>query len=553
MSGQHSLVWKGLAESIPDRTALRAADGRTWTFGQFAREAAGLAESLGQQGVRPGDRVAILLHNRPEFLITFYACLATGMIPVPLNYRLRGPEVAELLDDAQAAALVAPTSLAAVVEAALAASTEQPGVIWVPDGAEAEPEAESAGGPEAEAESDSLAGQAWSDAIAPEGQLPQAPPADAEMWIYTGGTTGRPRAARWVASEMFEVQLFSTYTLLGLTPPKDVSEAVSIATDPGTPRVMTLPLAPFMHGTALTVSLSTLVLGGTVLTTDSPRLDPEASVRMAVEFGATRIVVAGDAVSLPVLDAADRLGVRLDQVDSVFSSGMRFSPETKRRFHGHGRMTIVDLLATTEGGGFAVTQTTGAEDLPGRPRLMPTAVVLDENQEEIQDEVGAMGILASHGALPRGYHGDERKTAETFPIIRGKRHVVPGDWVRVLEDRHIEFLGRGSSVVNTGGEKVYPQEVEEALMSHPSVQDAVVVGIPDPRFGETVAAVVATSDATTTGELLDHVSSLLAGYKKPRHLMVRSALERSPQGKLNLKQLREELIQDRREQEGVSR
>ncbi|MEO9247396.1 AMP-binding protein [Citricoccus nitrophenolicus] len=539
--GQHSLVWQGIAAADPDRTAVRGADGRHWSFAEFTRDAAGLAASLQDQGLRPGDRVALLMYNRPEFLVAFYACLATGIIPAPLNYRIRARELVDLLDDSQAAALVAPDSLGDVVSGALDLAATRPVLIRVPDG----PGEVGGSGPSS---------LAWEDAVAPQASLPAAPPEDAELWIYTGGTTGRPKAARWVAADLFASQRFSTYTVLGLPAPEDVVGAVALAVDPDTPRVVTLPLSPFIHGTALTVSLNTLTLGGTVLTTDSPRLDAEAAVRMAVDEQATRLVVAGDAVSLPVLDAADAAGVRLDRITSIYSSGMRFGPETKRRFHAHGEMSIIDLLATTEGGGFAVTQTCGAEDLPGRPRLLETAVVLDEEYREVQDQVGAVGILASRGPLPLGYHGDERKTAETFPVIGGRRHVVPGDWVRVLEDRHLEFLGRGSSVINTGGEKVYPQEVEEALLSHPAVLDAVVVGLPDPRFGEIVAAAVAVAGPTTAGAILDHVTPLLAGYKKPRHLVVRSVLERSPQGKLNLARLRQELERDRgaqREMEGT--
>lgn len=543
MSGQHSLVWQGIAAADPDRTAVVGADGRTWTFGQLTRDAAGLARALQDHGVRPGDRLAILLYNRPEFLIAVFACLATGIIPAPLNYRIRSADLAQLLADSQASALVAPDSLGEIVDGALELLASPPVLIRVED-----TPGSLAGGATTDREPESRTVLCWDQAVNRDGSLPPSPPEDAELWIYTGGTTGRPKAARWMASDLFASQLFSTYTVLGLEPPGDVAGAVAAAMDARTPHVVTLPLAPFIHGTALTVSLSTLVLGGTVLTTDSPRLDAEAAVRLAGERGATRLVVAGDAVAIPVLDAADRLGLRLGHVTSVYSSGMRFSPEAKRRFHEQGEVSIVDLLATTEGGGFAVTQTDGADDLPGRPRLFPTAVVLDEGLNEVQDRVGALGILASHGALPRGYHGDERKTAETFPMIRGKQHVVPGDWVRVLEDRHIEFLGRGSSVVNTGGEKVYPQEVEEALLSHPSVLDAVVVGLPDARFGEIVAAAVAVQDATPAAAILDHAASRLAGYKKPRHVMVRPVLDRSPQGKLNLAQLRQDMTRDREAQ-----
>ena len=166
----------------------------------------------------------------------------------------------------------------------------------------------------------------------------------------------------------------------------------------------------------------------------------------------------------------------------------------------------------------------------------------------MQDVPGARGILAQRGALPLGYHRDPEKTSATFPVIGGERYVIPGDWVIVQDDRHIEFLGRGSGVVNTGGEKVYPLEVEEALLTHPAVADAAVVGVPDPRFGEVVAAVVERTGDVTADELIAHVDAQLAGYKKPRHILFRDSLDRTPTGKVDIGRLRGEVIADRERQ-----
>ncbi|MFT4306173.1 MAG: AMP-binding protein, partial [Microbacterium sp.] len=383
-------------------------------------------------------------------------------------------------------------------------------------------------------------GVPWGAAVAEPAPLPARAPDGGELWIYTGGTTGRPRAVRWDVEDMFEAQMVPTYAMAQLPFPRTLDEAVAIAVDPATPHVVNLPLAPFMHGTALTTSLNTLVLGGTVLTTSSAWLDAPAAVAFANAQGATRVIVAGDSIALPFVEAAEQARVGLPTVRMVQSSGMRFSPEVKRRLHALGTLTIFDMLASTEGGLFAVTTTTGERDLPGRPRLTPTAAVIDAQGREVQDRPGALGILAQRGALPLGYHGDEQKTRETFPVIDGVRHVMPGDWVRVLEDRHIEFMGRGSGVINTGGEKVYPQEVEDALLSYPGVSDAAVIGTPDDRFGEIVTAVVARTDPSVTADvLIAHVGGVLAGYKKPRHIVFRDSLERSPTGKVPVSQLRE--------------
>jgi 3-oxocholest-4-en-26-oate---CoA ligase len=224
---------------------------------------------------------------------------------------------------------------------------------------------------------------------------------------------------------------------------------------------------------------------------------------------------------------------------------MRFGDDAKRRLHDLGVTSIVDLLASTEAGPFAVTTTTSAADLPGRPRLLPGAVVLDERDRDVSARPGATGVLGLRGTLPAGYHGDEAKTRETFRLIDGARHVVVGDWARVLDGGFIELLGRGSSVVNTGGEKVYPAEVEEALLSHPAIADAVVVGVPDPRFGEIVAAVAVPRGAPPSDDALRaHLDERLAGYKKPRRIRFRADLERSPHGKLDLARVRDWLTED---------
>ena len=530
MRAHYPDVWQAITRVLPDRVAIRTTD-EEWTYERFTREAGALAAALADRGLRRGDRVALLLYNRAEFLIAFYACLAVGITPVPLNFRFRSGEVAALLDDSGARVLIYTTSLADVVTDAVAQAIGDVHLIKVDD------DGASADAP----------GVTWAQAIAVDAPLPSQAPDDAELWIYTGGTTGRPKAVRWDAQDMFEVQMFSTYTLAGLSWPETVSDAADIASSPDTPLMVNLPLAPFMHGTALTTSMNTLTLGGTVLVTSAPKLDADAAVRFANDAAATRIIVAGDAIAVPLVESIEKLGQGLPTVTSVMSSGMRFSPEVKERLHAITSLTVIDLLASTEGGAFAVTTTTGLEDLPGRPRLLPTATVLDDDRREVHDRPGALGILAQRGAMPIGYHGDPEKTEATFPVINGIRHVVPGDLVRVEEDGYFEFLGRGSGVINSGGEKVYPLEVEEAMLTHPGVADVVVVGVPDPRFGEIVTAVVERSTASdvTADELIEFIDPLLAGYKRPRHILFRRSMDRTPTGKVDLARLRAEVALDR--------
>lgn len=529
MKGHYSDVWQAVAASLPDRPAIVTCD-ETISYRRFAKEAGALARHLQQSGVRPGDAVAILLYNRPEYLVALFACLATGIAPVPINYRYRAGEVAELLCDSDATVLLFPTSLSEVAAAAVEQAQTHPALVQVDDG----------GVPLAAATN-------YADIIAGGGVLPQTPPKGGELRLYTGGTTGRPKAVVWGAEDILDVQMYSIYGSAGLAYPETMADAVRIAADPETPRTATLPLAPFMHGTALFTSLNTLVLGGTVIIHASPRLDADEAVRLAIDERATRVIVAGDAVALPIAEAAERAGIdRLGIVNSIISSGMRFSDTTKARLHALGDIAIMDLLASTEGGPFAVNVTTSVADLPGRLHLLPGAVVLDENEQEVQGTVGASGILGFRGTLPKGYYGDEEKTRVTFPEIGGVRHVVPGDWARVLDDGCVELLGRGSSVVNTGGEKVYPMEVEEALLSHPAVADAVVFGMPEPRYGELVTAVVVAAEGqrVVESELRAHLDALLAGYKKPKHILVRPSLDRSPHGKVDMTRLKNDVADE---------
>lgn len=529
MKGHYSDVWQAVATAMGDRIAIENIEGEQWSYSRFAAEAGALAAHLRTAGVGIGDTVALLLHNRPEFLITLFACLATGVTPAPLNYRLRSHEVAALLDDSAAGVLAYPTSLADVVTEALAQrpAAAAPRLIAIDDEGTVD-----------------APGDRWADIMAHPAALPPAAPDGGELWVYTGGTTGAPKAAVWSGEELLDLQMYSIYAPTGLAVPTTIDEVVAVAQDPATPHVVTLPLAPLMHGTALFMSINTLVIGGTVLLTSDMRYDPDGALAFAIRGRATRLIVAGDAVAGPLADAAERAGAtRPDTVTSIISSGMRFSPETKARLHRLGDIEIVDMLAATEAGPFAFRTTRGEADLPGLLRLLPNAVVLDEYRRPVT-EVGARGILALKGTLPKGYHGDAAKTAATFPVIDGIRYVIPGDWVQLLDDGAVELLGRGSVVINTGGEKVYPAEVEEALLSHPAVTDAVVVGIPDPRFGEVVTAAV-VAEGADAGALSAHVAAALAGYKKPRHIAIVPTLNRTPHGKVDLARIRDLVIGDR--------
>lgn len=520
MSGIHySDLWASIARADPARTAIITPTRRI-DYERFAAEAGALARHLRENGVGLGDAAALLLYNRVEYLTFFWACLAVGASPVAINYRYRAGEVRALLEDCDAKVLIAPTSLAAVAADAVAGLDPAVALIAVDDGADA-----------------SIPGAEDYDAIvAAGGEMPAAAPRGADLRLYTGGTTGAPKAVVWEMDTLLQARRQSTWGVIGIEPPDDLDAATRIATDSATARVVTLPLPPMLHGTAQSTTMGTLALGGTIVLLENAHLDVADALSLVHEHGVTRLVVAGDAVALPFVEAVEADGRGLGRVDSIMSSGMRFSDDIKRRLHAQGEVMIVDLLASSEGGPFAFGITRTADDLPAKLMLTPGTVLLDEQLAEIPPVAGARGILAFRGVLPRGYYGDPEKTARTFPTIGEHRYVMPGDWALARGDGSIELLGRLSAVVNTGGEKVFPAEVEEQLLAHPDIDDAVVFGLPHPRFGEVVCAMIVpvAGAAIDLDALAAHLDERLAGYKKPRQVFVRSTLARSQTGKIEL-------------------
>ena len=534
MQGHYADLWHRIALAAPDRPAIVTVGESTLTNAEFDEAAARFAALLTARGIRCDEKVSILMHNRPEWLIAFAGCLRIGVVPVPLNFRYRAGEVQALLDDSDSVMLVYAASLADLAAESVELLGRPITLLQVQD----------------------------VDAPLPPGALdfaehrtfeplPYEEAVDGEFFIYTGGTTGAPKAAMWGVRQMLSMQVYNTYLTAGLPLPESADDVVRMATAPDSAGTIAIALSPYMHGTALTTVMNTLLLGGTVVVLPTPRFDPRAAVRTIIDEKVTRVAVAGDAVAIPLVDAAEELGVtEIPELRAIISAGMRFSDSTKRRLHALApELVITDILASTEGGAVGLGITRSAADLPSRFRMTPGTVVLDDDLEEVQETPGAVGKIGFTGGMPRGYYKDEAKTAANFVTIRGKRHIIPGDLVRVEEDGFIELLGRGASVINSGGEKIYPSEVEEAILSFSGVDDAVVFGVPDPRWGEVLAAVVATGSPETldVAALAEHVGREIAGYKKPRRVLVVRDLQRSPTGKIDLP-----VVRERTAKEGVA-
>lgn len=521
MKGHYADLWHRIALAAPDRPAIVTVGEGTLTNAEFDAAAARFAALLTELGVGRDDKVSILLHNRPEWLVAFAGCLRLGVVPVPLNFRYRPREIAALLDDSDSEVLVYAAGLADTVAETVEMLGRPLHLLQVAD-----------------VDAPLLPGALDFAEHAARQPLPHEDAVDGEFFIYTGGTTGSPKAAMWGVGQMLSMQLYNAYLTAGLPLPESADDVVRMATSPDSPRIAALALSPYMHGTALTTVINALLLGGSVVVLPTPRFDAARAVRTIRDEHVTRVAVAGDAIAIPLVEAAAELGIdELPELTSILSAGMRFSDSTKERLHALApNLTISDILASTEGGAVGLAITRSAADLPSRFRMTPGTVVLDDALEEVQDRPGAVGKIAFTGGMPRGYYKDPEKTAANFVEIRGKRHIIPGDLVRVEEDGIVDLLGRGATVVNSGGEKIYPAEVEEALLEFPGIDDAVVFGIPDERWGEVVAAMVAADrpEQVDVAALAAHVGERLAGYKKPRRVLVVRDLERTPTGKVDL-------------------
>jgi 3-oxocholest-4-en-26-oate---CoA ligase len=507
-------VWHGVAEVIPDREAIVCGD-RRLSFGEFDERARRLASYLSAAGLRAGDKVAIDLLNRPEYLEAFLAALFLGCVPVNVNYRYLAPEVHYVLDNSDARAVVHGPEFSDVVREAAADLADPPLTIAV-----------------GETYEEALAGASPTG-----GWQERAPSGDDLIFLYTGGTTGMPKGVMWRNDDLY-VALWQMGRP-GTEPPDPIAAARA-----GKRTGSCLPACPLMHGTGLFIALSTLAGGGTVVLIDSAGLDP-ARVWREVERNAVQVLtIVGDVFARPLLAALDAEPSRWDlsALQAITSSGVTWSPETKQGLLKHvPHVTLIDSLGASEGMMTRTASRSSDEIKPARFAVSDRVKVFDEHTDrEVAPGSGAVGLVAVGGRIPLGYWQDPDKTAATFRTVDGTRYSIPGDYASVDDDGTIQLLGRGSACINTGGEKVYPEEVELLLRGHPAVHDCVVVGVPDERFGEMVVALVQPNagDPLDETELREYCRDRTAGYKRPKRFVLVSDLERSAAGKADYARLR---------------
>lgn len=520
-------LFEKVAALVPDRPALIShAMQRSWR--EYEDRAARLAAMLMAHGIAPDAKVAIYGHNSPEFLEAQFAVFKARAVPVNVNYRYVEEELAYLFDNADVEAVFFDARFAPRMAAI---RDRLPGLrlfIQIYDGT-----------------GETLPGaHDYEAGIAAHAPLPPLAYSEDDIYmVYTGGTTGMPKGVMYrhgdfvkgVAGFLLGPDIEPTPEIvLGAIGQLDATGELPIA----------FPACPLMHGTGMWLGgFAAHSFGGAVATLRDEHFDPDRVWRYAAEIGATAIIIVGDAFAKPML-AALRAAIErgdapdLSALSAIVSSGAMFSAETKQGLLEHLDIEIRDAIGSTEGSmGSAVVSRTTPPGPTARFMLGPHTRVFDENDQEVQPGSDTVGMIANGGFVPVGYYKDPEKSAKTFRMVGGHRYSFPGDFARVAADGSLILLGRGSVCINTGGEKVYPEEVEEALKAHDSVWDSLVVGVPDERFGERIVGVISTAPgrAIDETELMAFARTRLAAYKLPRQLVVVDRVERAANGKADYK------------------
>ena len=520
-SWNYADVWEAIANILPYNLAQLHGE-RKVSWGEFDTRANGIASALLQAGCHQQDKVALYLYNGPEYLQAAFACMKAGLVPVNTNYRYQQDELHYLWDNADAVAVIFHGAFTDTVDAVRARCRKVKLWIHVDDGG--------ASCPGWAVSYDTLAISHPARVEAAWGRS-----GDDQILVYTGGTTGRPRGVMWRQQDLYVAS-----NTAGDPEQADlayVRQRISSLRQNGVAPPVGLPAAPLMHGTAFVFASAILNRGGTVVTLTATQFDT-GELLTAIEAGpVTDLCIVGDAFCRPMVDALDAAPGRwnLSCLKAVSSSGMMWSNATKARLLEHAPNAIlIDFLNSSEASGMGRAISSKERASPSaRFKLGKNAFVIDADNRPVAPGSGIAGRVAVRGNVPLGYYGDPEKTAATFPVIDGIRCAVPGDFALVEADGSITLLGRGSVSINTGGEKVFPEEVEECIKLLPGVRDAVVVGVPDERFGETVAAVVEAVPGydIDAAAVAAHVRAHLARHKSPRHVMLVDSVGRGPNGK----------------------
>lgn len=530
MEMHFATVWESIADEIGDVTAIvHGSIRRTWA--EYDERAARLAAAFVDGGIQPDSKIGLYLYNSNEYLEAQFAGFKMRGVPVNVNYRYLDEELYYLLDNSDTEALVFHSSLGERVARIAARLPKLKMLIEVDDGG-------------VSAVDGALR---YDDLVNSFDPMPRITRREDDIYmLYTGGTTGLPKGVMYAQGGQTGGLIDTSFPLLGIAPPTDASliaGLVGAAVRSGN-RTISIPACPLMHGTGMWLGgMAPHLMGGTVVTLAARSLDTTELLQVAQTEQATMIVIVGDSFAKPIIHTIDESVATgspfdLSTLKLVVSSGVMWTAEVKEQMMDRiPQAMLIDAMGSTEGSMGLQISMKGLPAATAKFSQLPGTKVFTDDDREVQPGSGEVGKLAAGGNVPVGYYKDDEKSASTFRVIDGKRYSFPGDMARVNADGSLDLLGRGSQVINTAGEKVFPEEVEEAVKRANGVLDCLVIGVDDDKFGQSVTAVASLEDGAATDEaaVIASVKSELAGFKAPKRVIFVSEVPRAPNGKADYK------------------
>ncbi|MDD9802396.1 MAG: AMP-binding protein [Deltaproteobacteria bacterium] len=524
-------LWEALADEIGDREAV-VTGGVRRSWREYESRAARLAALLTDAGLGRDSKVGLYLWNGNEYMEAQFAALKIRGVPININYRYLDDELLYLLENSDAEALFFHRSLGERVARVKNRAKKVRLWIEVDDGGEALPGA--AGYEQAIAAHD------------PAPRITRSP--DDTYMFYTGGTTGMPKGVMYDMGGMLQAFIAASFPLYGLGMPA-IDEVPGVAAKSWAEgaNIVSVPACPLMHGTGQWIgAMMPHNAGAKLVMLPGRSFDAHELWRESAREGATQLVIVGDAFARPMLRALEEAKAESRPYDPgsvkiIVSSGVMWTSEIKQQLLDWNDFVLIDAMGSTEGSMGVQITSRGNLGETAKFAMAPTTKVFTEDGREVQPGSGETGMVAAGGNVPTGYYKDERKSAATFRTIGGVRYSFPGDWARVEADGSLTLLGRGSNCINSAGEKIYPEEVEEAVKQHPDVVDCLVVGLPDEKFGQRVVGVASLRQggAADSESLREFTRGKLASYKTPKQLFIVPEVRRAPNGKADYQWARE--------------
>ena len=521
-------VWEMVADLVPENDALICGEDIV-SWKDYDLKSSKVASALVEAGLGPNSKAGLYLNNSNEYLIGQNAIFKIGGVPINVNYRYVEEELIYLLDNSDAEAVFYHACYSSRINEIAKSLPNIKAWIEVSDGSK----------------SKFNQGMQFEEILqnySPMERITRDP--ETIYMLYTGGTTGMPKGVMYKQGE-FLAFLFRTLKAMGYDVPEDLNNLEeSIKTSKTNDQfIKSLVGCPLMHGTGMWLgAFLPLLLGGTVITTSNLGFDSDQLWKQVEDKRATNIVIVGDAFAKPMLDSLDVAKEKnepydISSVKVIISSGVMWSSEVKQGLLSHHDMTLMDTMGSTEGGiGSSVTTRDNPSET-AKFSINPGVIILADDGEILEPGSKKIGLIGTSGLVPVGYYKDEKKSAETFREINGIRYSFPGDYAKLASDGTITLLGRGSNCINSAGEKIYPEEVEEALKKNDDVFDCLVVGMPDGKFGQKIVAVVSTVNNKKLDQLqlIDDTRKIIAGYKLPKVIIFTDEVQRAPNGKANYK------------------